>query len=372
MTPFPRGKRGNLSVYIPRPVGGPIERSTRTNDKKLVKSYEAAVYWLATQTPPAWDILHALIVRRITFAQCVELHAAGRGSLAPLRAKLADVDLRTTLPDFIAAWVADGRKARTLENYEREIGAYLAAHPMRSDFTEANVQAHIRSLTVSPGTRRKHLYALRAFERYLVERHVLTVRTLPNIRAPKKNTARKRYESAETDARLCAAALPKYRALFALVHATGADVGAALAMVGRDLSLASLRCRVPGTKTAHRDRHDVEIDAWAVPFLTELRTVLPAAPLFPDLTRHGAAAHHKHVGHAVQVLDYTLRDARHSIAVRWRKAGRSFEEIARQLRTSVYHVATVYADFSDESASGATNPATSAEARSLTLHTRNA
>ncbi len=350
MTPFPRGKNGNRSLYIPRRSGGVAQRSTGTNDVKLVKQYEHAIAWLHTQSPPAWDLLEALTDKRITFDQCVELHAAGRNSLAVIRATLADVPLLPLLDAFEAAWRADGRAARTLENYRREITAFLTDHPMRSQFTAPAVQAYVRGLEVSSGSRRKHLYALRAFERYLVETGTLTAATLHTIRAPKKNPPRKQYRSADVDTAIVTATALRYRAFTAFVHATGADVTPALAMLGRDLDLTRLRCHVPGRKTAKRDRHEVEIDAWAAPFLEALKTVLPNAPLFPGITRHKAAWAHKQAAAAVQAGDYTLRDARHSIAVRWRWAGRSFEQIAQQLGNSVWQCVTVYGAFSPDDA----------------------
>jgi integrase len=349
MTPFPRGKAGNLSLYIPQQVGV-RQRSTGTTDAKLVKTYEAAIEWLVHQTPPAWDILAALAAGTVSFEELRAVYSAGRNALPPLRARLEDIPLLPLLDAFDAAWRADGRAAGTLANYRREITAYLVVHPMRSQFTAANVRAHIRGLTVSSGSRRKQLYALRAFERYLVEVGTLSGLTLHTIRAPKKNPARKEYRTAAVDTAIVTATPARYRAFCAFIHATGADVTPALRMLGRDLDLDRLRCHVPGRKTPKRDRHEVEIDAWARPFLEELRTVLPNAPLFPGITRHKASWAHKQAATAVQAGDYTLRDARHSIAVRWRWAGRSFEAIAQQLGNSVWQCVTVYGAFHPDDA----------------------
>jgi site-specific recombinase XerD len=377
MTPFPRGKRGNLSIYIPRQSLPVVERSTRTNDKKLVRSYEIAIEWLATQTPPAWDVLEALIAKRVTFAQLVELHAAGRASLAPLRAKLADVALLPQVEPFRTAWLADGKAERTLDNYVREVTAYLTAHPMRSDWTRTNLTAHLRGLDITSGSRAKHLYALRSFERYLVDVGVLDTTPAQTVRAPKRNKKRLRYESAAVDAVVCAAVEPRYRAACALIHATGADVSSILPMVGRDLDLTRLRCHIPGTKRDQRDRHEAVIDAWALPFLEALRATLPNAPLFTGLSRHELARKHREACAAVSVADYTLRDARHSVAVRMRKAGASFEAVAQQLGNSVWQCVSVYAaftadDMAAELAAHATNRATSADTPAPSLSIKRA
>lgn len=345
MTPFPRGKAGNLSVYLPRQSGGFTQRSCKTTDAKLVKAYEAAVHWLQAQTPPAWDLIDALAAKRLTWSQVMELHAAGRASLAPIRAKLEDVALLPKLPAFRAAWLADGRQPRTLDNYEREIGAYLATYPMRSDFTPENVQSHLRGLSITPGSRRKHLYALRAFERYLCETKVMTAPMLPMVRAPKKNRRRLRYESAAIDAKITAAVIARYRPAVALIHATGADVSSILTMRGRDLDLSRLLCHIPGTKSEKRYRHDIPVEAWAAPFLAELKAVLPDGLLFPGMTRHKLSFQHARARKAAQVSDYTLRDARHTIAVMMRRKGQSFEAIAARLGNSVYQCAITYAAF---------------------------
>ncbi len=377
MTPFPRGKAGNLSLYLPNRAGGFTQRSTGTKDAKLVKSYEAAVHWLQTQTPPAWDILEALTRKQLTFAQVVELHASGRASLGPVRAKLQDVNLTPLLPEFRKAWLADGRKPRTLDNYEAEIGAYLVAYPMRSQFTADNVQAHLRSLPISSGSRRKHLYALRAFETYLCETKVLATKTLPIIRTPKKNQPVLRYESAAVDAKITAAVIERYRPAVALIHATGADVSSILTMRGRDLDLTRLLCHIPGTKSAKRYRHDIPIEAWALPFLAPLRDVLPDGLLFPGMTRHKLSFQHKRARAAVHIEGYALRHARHTIAVMMRRKGQSFEAIAARLGNSVYQCVTVYAAFTaDDTAAELATTTTDRTTRPTqsrsTRHLRNA
>jgi integrase len=375
MTAMPRGKAGNLSLYVPL-ITGRKQRSTGTADPKRFRQYKAAVDWLASDRVRAFDVLAELAAGRLSFDEVLALYASGVASLAPLRARLADVDFRPLVPTFVAAWLADGRKVRTLENYEREIGAYLDAHPMRSQWSAAAVQAHLRALDITSGSRRKHLYALRAFERWLVETGRLPALVLPTIRTPKKNAPRLRYESAAVDEKVCAAVEPRYRAACALIHATGADVSSALLMRGRDLDLARLVCHIPGTKTAKRFRHDIPIEAWARPFLSGL-TVLPDALLFDGVSRHELARKHREACAAVQVADYTLRDARHTVAVMMRRQGRSFEAIAARLGNSVYQVATVYAAFTPddtaaELAAMTTDLTTRDDAPRLTIHRKEA
>ena len=345
MTAMPRGKNGNLSLYVPLIVGRK-QRSTGTSDKARFRQYKAAVAWLASDSVRAFDVLAELAAGRLSFDDALSLYASGIASLGPVRARLADVSLVDHIEPFCVAHVAEGRSEGTTRKYRQYLTQYTAAHPMRSSYTGETVRAYLRTLTCSTGTKRKVLYGMRAFETYLIDAGLLPLRTLASVPVPKKNKSRARYESAETDERFVTAAMPKYWALFALIHATGADVGAAVAMKGRDLDLTRLQCHVPGTKSHRRDRHGIVIEAWAAPYLAELRTVLPAAPLFPTCTPMGAAKHHHYLGLTVlDVPDYALRDARHSVAVRMRRAGRSFEAIAQQLRTSVAQATSTYSQF---------------------------
>jgi integrase len=103
---------------------------------------------------------------------------------------------------------------------------------------------------------------------------------------------------------------------------------------------------VPGTKTDTRDRHEILVEAWARPYLEAfLRQQLPNAVLWPNVTRYQAHYQHQKAAAAVQVDDYTLRDARHSWAVRARKRGVEFEAISEQLGSSVATVHGTYARF---------------------------
>jgi integrase len=73
-----------------------------------------------------------------------------------------------------------------------------------------------------------------------------------------------------------------------------------------------------------------------------------APPLWPTITRDTAHHHHQATckAKALEIEDYTLRDSRHSWAVRCRKRGGSLEEIASQLgHKNIYMAATVYGVF---------------------------
>jgi integrase len=73
--------------------------------------------------------------------------------------------------------------------------------------------------------------------------------------------------------------------------------------------------------------------------------VHPDTPCVPGLSRSQAHKAYVRARTAAGVAGYTLRDARHSVAIRMRRAGESFEAIARQLGNTVAQVHATYARF---------------------------
>jgi integrase len=208
---------------------------------------------------------------------------------------------------------------------------------------------------VSTEYRRHLLYAVFSFVRYLIEQEVFESNPIDAIARPKKGKPRTRWETEETDIRIVEAAPRDYRGIFAVIKSTGAEVSPVLDPKFRPRSITlwdedDLRycgfAHIAGTKTATRDRHDVLIEKWARPYIEELlKGKHPNAPLFTGITRYAAHYHHQATCDALGIEDYTLRDSRHSWAVRGRKARPqvTFEEIAEQLGNTVAVVSDRYA-----------------------------
>jgi integrase len=217
---------------------------------------------------------------------------------------------------------------------------------LSTDLNPARVKAWMASLDVTSGTRRQYLYAVTGFAQYLVDVEVLADFPLSRVKAPKKNPSRVRHEAESVDLAIVNAASLKYRALFAFIKATGVDVSVALKTLRRDIDLTRGVAELKGTKTAKRQVHNAIIEGWAIPIITEhVKNLTPNAPLWPDITRFGVQNHHKRCCKAVEVQGYTLRDSRHSVAVRMLEAGYNIMEIAEQLGNSPDLVARVYARF---------------------------
>lgn len=374
MAAFSRGKAGRKSIYVPMREGF-IQRSTGTADGRIVRAMGAMVKALADESRYSgdWTVQEALRAKRITLADLYAAHV--RNEIPQLRARLSAKNLAAYLPGW-RAWLRATRRAevRTDANYWAQVttlvppdGEFLTA-----DLDKARVMAWLASRAgVTSGTRRKYLYALKSFVTYLMELGVYQTDPLAGLKAPKKNPPRERWETEATDRRIVDAAKPKYRALFAFIKATGADVSTAFRTLRRDLDLDRGRVLLRGTKTGQRVVHEAEIEPWALPILREYASeFLPNAPLWPagqgaysgstgramtaGYSRSGAHHHHLECCKAVGVEDYTLKDARHSVAVRMRKRGRTFEEIAGQLGNSVYQTATVYARFQPDTTTDST------------------
>jgi hypothetical protein len=338
---------------------GPI-RSLETDDpdvkddivslvKRLLKKPEYfPLIDAVTMTPPKVSLMDVYIADK-----------ANR--LPELLKRLADVDL-TLYVDGWEKWVRSNLgDTGTAEMYRAQVETLIlpdgdeSPEFLQSELTTARVNTWLSEKTVTTGYKRKLLYALFSFVRYLIESGVFDRNPIEHITRPKKGKKRVRWETEENDIRIVRAAVGQYQSLFAFIKATGAEVSPATMLTPREIEVwpkdDGRYCgfaHVPGTKTETRDRHDVLIEKWARPFIERaIQGKLPNAKVWDGISRYMAHWHHQNAATAVEIADYTLRDARHSWAVRGRKARPqvTFEAIAEQLGNTVAVVADVYADF---------------------------
>ena len=342
MTPIRRGKAGTYALYVPRRSGGVVLRSTGTTDKIVYNGMKRMLAEL--KNARRWTLLEAVAAIPPTVTLGAMYDAYVRRTLDALEVSVSASALAPHITAYLASCKGRGLAARNLENITRQLDSFRTVATTTADITPGTVTAWLASLTTSPGTRRQYLYAVTGFTRYLCDVGVLTDYPLTRVKAPKKNVARMTYHDIATDERIVQAASPQYRSLFAFVKATGCDLSTALATTRRDIHDDRGTVRLRGTKTAKRDVHEAIIEGWAIKYLAASKdALLPGALLFPGLTRHGAARHHKRCCAAIGLTDsYTLKDSRHSIAVRMAKAGYSLHKIAEQLGNSVHLVASVY------------------------------
>jgi integrase len=325
-------KRGVLQIYVPF-QSGYAQRSTGTTDMQLARKIKRMCEVLHDKQ--RYDVLSLIRSGRIGLTDCFAAYAAE--TLEQMLTDIATPDLTAHL-DGWQLWVGNAQTAAT---YRAQVETLVSGPMKASELTRKKVSEWLGSLVdVSPGTRRKYLYALRSFLAFLREREVIASDYDPTlgVKRPEKNPPRMRYETEEVDISIVEAAPAEYRALFAFIHASGAEVSPALSALWMDLDLVNGTARVRGTKNAQRDRPDVVIEAWALPYLRahqhrlgRSQSELAGQQVWPEMSRHQAHWHHQSTCVTLKIADYTLRDSRHSWAVRARRSGVSFEHIADQL-----------------------------------------
>jgi integrase len=324
---FRKGKARHLQIYVPCRTGY-VQRSCGTPNSAIARKMRAMVKTL--KDDHEWDLLDAIRAKRLSLPTLYDYFASER--LAEAKAILADADVCHHLDAWEASVRATVGDTGTAERYRQQVETLTGESMLVSAVTSERVAAWLAGLAVTPGTRRKYVAALASFVSYLRTVRVLPVNPLAEMKLPKENPPRLRWESLERCKALVDAQPEPFRSLSALIHATGAELSPALRMTRGDVDLERMLAHVPGTKTRTRDRHDVVIEAWAKSYLARhCATLAPLAPLFPGITRFRAYEAHAAACKAIGVSDYRIHDARHSIAVRWRKRGVLLEVIAAQL-----------------------------------------
>lgn len=357
MSPIKR--KGVFYLYIPTQAGGWKLRTTQTSDAVVYRGMKRLVVQLRDER--RWALLGAIVSGRLSLGQVYDAHVAK--ALDALEASLSASQLSAHVTGYLASLRALGRASKYVDGVQKKLASFIASTPSgtTADCTVGAVTGWTAAQRVTPGTRRQYLYAVTGFARYLFRTGVIPAFPFAGMEAPDRNPARMRYETEANDRRIVEAASPKYRALFAFIKATGCDVGTAFRTRRRDVDLERGVATLHGTKTAHRLVHEGLIESWALPFLREhLATKTTNALLWelgagkpgkhgrsetPWYSGSGAGHHHESCCEALNLEDYTLKDARHSVAVRMARAGYTPFEIAEQLGTSADLVASTYARF---------------------------
>lgn len=308
-------KRGEMfTLYVPQPNGArPVQRSTNTKSRTVAGRMERMVRDL--RDARRWDVLGMLTDGRLTVADAYDAYV-----MRQLDA-LVGREASPRVGAMVEGWLASlDIRAGTREAYRRQVLALFAEDVRVATITPGEVRDALSALSVTGGTRRTYFAALSSFCHYLVAHDLLPVHPMAEkgrVPRPKRNAPRTTWYPAADDARLCAAAPAPFREFFALVHGTGAERNAALAMTRADVDLERWEVRIPGTKTATRDRRGIPVDAWARPIVGPYVRAVLAGPLFPDLSPSQVNVAHRVAGDAVGLAGYQLRDARHSVAIRW-------------------------------------------------------
>jgi integrase len=343
-------KRGKFwSLYVPRRSGGAVQRSTGTTDATLAKRMGRMIDTLADQR--RWDVLSAIDAKVVTVGAVWDAFCVNG-----LDALLADAATAAEPPalEYVDRWVRTMKLApRTVVAYEQKVRTLLGDDDRRlSALTGGWLMDRLADLDMTPATVRQYAHAFSKFAQYLKAHRLITENPVKGIPLPKGTATRTLWKSEADDLKLVDAAPEPFRSYFALVHATGAERDAALAMVRADLDLTALTCHIPGTKNKNRDRRGIPIEPWALPILSaHVRGMLPDAPLFPGLTSRQVNVEHLAATAAAKLPGYQLRDARHSYAVRAILRGEQIWKVSKWLgHANIGITASVYANFQLEDA----------------------
>lgn len=349
-----------------------LTRSCKTRDPVTAKRMQAMHD--AFLTKREWELIDPLVDKSVSVPAMYDMYLEEGRDLERLKARLKDVDLEP----LVAEWIKNpGGKVKpgtdTAAHYEYHVRGLIKKgekFPLHR-FTTAVIQQHLEELEVgppanrkeevkssewkpaSPATRRKAGAAFSSFGKWLFRRGVLKSKPMRDVELPPPSDPRLFFLDTPDAKRLADAQPGQYRNLSALLAGSGAEVSAALALTPRRVDLKNKEIRPGGTKTYNRDRV-VRVADWAWPYVEEVvKGKHPDALLFdqiPDRWR-AAAVHNDAVealvaqGHKVFAA-YTMRDARHTFAVRKIRAGVPPEVVARELgHANSVLVAKVYGRF---------------------------
>ena len=335
-------------VWVARSDGRWQRVTTGASDKRTANKIADMVKSLRDRRE--WVFLDAVCAKRLTLGRLYDAYREDAG-LRRFALEIDDVDLEP----FVERWgeYLRARGTASAARYVHQVRELVKeSHPFpRSRFTEKAIADHLTALPVSGSTKIRHRAALMQFAKYLREQGVLTVNPVREVRRAKANPPRMRYLEADEVTRLIGALPYPFKALEALMLATGLEWQACARLTRRDVDLAAGTVRAHGSKTAYRDRTVRIVQPWAVPIVEQhLRGLLPAAPVFP--AGEHAALDAPHAACKAQGIAYcTLHDHRHTFAVQALRDGLSPMAVAAQLgHRDAYLTFTTYGKFTPTAA----------------------
>jgi integrase len=285
-----------------------------------------------------WDLLDALIARRITVLEAflAEMNGTLPQVLAALTAAMSAA-AETDLDPLVDALVEDAK-------YRTQIRRLIPAgarFPV-SRFTTPVIAGFLRTLTnarypngdvrASAQTRDRYRAALSHFAQRLVEEGHLTTNPVRDIAGAKKPLRRIRFLEPDQVRRLVDALPAPYRALEALLAGTGMEISAALRVRRRDVDPATRIVFAQGEKNEYRTRYVAVSEPWAWAIVeAHMKALAPNALLFPGITATQALLAHRRASEAQQLPRTTLHQHRHSFAVMHLQRGTDPQWIKNQL-----------------------------------------
>jgi integrase len=310
-----------LKVAIPTRHNGKSRTfSTGTTAKAVADDVERTVdRWKARRV---WAPLEAVFDGLVTLAQVYD--AEVRGALDALLTDLRDVDL----DPLVTEWAA-----RANAKYVRQVRLLVIEGERfpASWFRRKRVSEFLAELTCAAPTKNRYRAALSVFAKWLVEREVLDANPVRDVAMYKERDPRMTWMTWLDAQRVAMAAPRPYRVLFALMAASGIELGAALKLARADVDLNAATLHARGSKTSWRNRVVRYEPHAAILIETHCLGLVGAAPLFAEIEGDIALDAFKAAQKAVGISGHRLHDLRHTYAVNALRKGYKAHVVARQL-----------------------------------------
>lgn len=343
MTLFRREGRDIWTVKVPTVTGEWVSYSTGTKHHATARRMERMVEHLGQRGERAWDVLEPLHQGTIEFTDLFDAYCRADKDVAKLRSLLKQSDLAALVEPFLeAAHCSEDTKKHYKALLRRliPVGEKFPA----DQFTAPRLQQTIDEFKASAGTKRKLGAALRTFGNWLVRRGHLRDNPMRQVSLPRQPAPRAKFLETADAITLADAQPASYREYSALLAGSGIEVSTALQLRVRDVDVKHKEIRAAGTKTHARDRV-VRVADWAWRYVERAMKWKEKDDLLFDgvVDRWTAADVHRAAiktlthddeGNAIAgspFAGYTMRDHRHTYAVRAMRAGTPAEIVARQL-----------------------------------------
>ncbi len=347
-----RGK--TFSFYVPSSTGTPVLRSTGMRSKEVAKKVANLVASLKDRAD--YELLDAVADKSLSLKDLYKAHEDN--TIQQLRARLRAIPIDNHVEAWLAVKRSHGMSPGSVSLYRQRIRklrapAGKAAVKYVHELNEGTIIDCLAALGVTPGTLRQYLTAIRSLCKYFVSKKFLSYNPAANrdqVERPGKNPSRRRWVRVEVDQAIVEVADLPYKAPIAFGHATGADRADLLRVCREHIDLDRATVRFIGTKTATRERLNVPIESWAMPYLREVCANLkPDDLLFPGLSGDAISRAHVRAAARAGVSDYLLRDGRHSYAIRAVLNGAKLRDVSEWLGHSNMHTTyKVYVHFDGE------------------------
>jgi integrase len=342
---YRRRDRKVFETKVPTEDGRWAPRSLETRDRETAKKMQRMVDDLGPLGARAWDVLRRITDKpgSLDVATLFDKWNAAGADLPRLRELLDDVNLEPLVETWNKALIGPngGVSADTAAHYLSAVRSLIpeAVAFKRSALTPARLQQWLEDMEdVEPATVRKRGQGMRSLCEWLVAHGHATTDPMREVSLPAAGKPRTNFLETADAVRLADAQPSPFREFSALLAGSGIEVSVALELRRRDVDAKHREIRAPGTKTHARDRV-VRVAGWAWKlFAPLLERLHPDAKVFAGIKDRwiAADAHNAAIavlldkGHAIYA-GYTMRDARHTYAVRAIRAGTPAELVARQL-----------------------------------------